>query len=194
MTKPPDLDAMRHMFAAALRRHWVAFLIEGIILILLGAAAILGPEIATLAIAIFLGWLLLISGVVGLASTVWMRAAPGFRWSLVSALLAIVAGAVLVFWPAGGILSLTLVMIAFFVIEGGASIMFALEHRRQYSGRWGWMLLSGVVDIAIAAIIAFGYPGTAAWALGLLLGINMVFGGAALVSMALAARAGGTVS
>jgi uncharacterized membrane protein HdeD (DUF308 family) len=85
-------------------------------------------------------------------------------------------------------LSLTLVLIAFFVVEGIASIMYAIEHRNQLSGRWGWMLISGIIDLILAGIIFAGLPGTAVWALGLLVGINMVFGGAALIGMALAAR------
>lgn len=76
----------------------------------------------------------------------------------------------------------------FFVIEGVASIMFALEHKRELSGRWGWMLASGIIDLILAAVILAGLPGTAAWAIGLLVGINMVFGGWALIAMALHAR------
>jgi len=76
----------------------------------------------------------------------------------------------------------------FFVIEGVASIMFALEHKRELSGRWGWMLASGIIDLILATIILTGLPGTAAWAIGLLVGINMVFGGSALIAMALHAR------
>jgi len=113
---------------------------------------------------------------------------PGFWWSLLSALLGIAAGVVLLLWPLSGILSLTLILIVFFVVEGVASIMFALEHRRELTGRWGWMLASGIVDLILAAIILAGLPGTAAWALGLLVGINMVFGGSALIAMALQAR------
>jgi uncharacterized membrane protein HdeD (DUF308 family) len=74
------------------------------------------------------------------------------------------------------------------VVEGIASIMYAIEHRNQLSGRWGWMLISGIIDLILAGIIFAGLPGTAVWALGLLVGINMVFGGAALIGMALAAR------
>ena len=108
--------------------------------------------------------------------------------SLVSAIIAIAAGVVLLLWPVNGTLSLTLVLIAFFIVEGGASIFYAVEHRDQLSGRWGWMLVSGIIDLILAAIILAGLPGTASWALGLLVGINMVFGGAALIAMALAAR------
>jgi uncharacterized membrane protein HdeD (DUF308 family) len=141
-----------------------------------------------LAVAIFIGWLFLISGIVGLVTTFWMRHAPGFWWSLLSAVLGIVAGIVLIGSPVSGAISLTLVLIVFFIIEGVASIMFALEHRRELSGRWGWMLASGIVDLVLAAIIFAGLPLSAAWALGLLVGINLVFGGSALVAMALHAR------
>ena len=89
----------RAAVARSLHEHWVLFLIEGIILVVLGLGAIVIPPIATLAIELLLGWLFLISGIVGSISTFWMRQAPGFWWSLVSALLAIVAGVVLLLWP-----------------------------------------------------------------------------------------------
>jgi uncharacterized membrane protein HdeD (DUF308 family) len=184
----PNIEQLRRAVATSLHEHWVLFLVEGIILVILGLAAIVIPPIATLAVEILLGWLFLISGAVGLITTFWMRHAPGFWWSLVSAILGIAAGIVLLLWPLSGVLSLTLVLIVFFGIEGVASIMFALEHKRELSGRWGWLLASGIVDLILAAIILAGLPGTAAWAIGLLVGINMVFGGSALIAMALHAR------
>jgi uncharacterized membrane protein HdeD (DUF308 family) len=164
------------------------FLIEGIVLLILGVAAIVLPPIATLAFTIIIGWIFLISGVMGLITTFMARGAPGFWWSLISAIIAIAAGVVLLLWPISGSVSLTLVLIAFFVVEGIASILYAVEHRSQLTGRWGWMLVSGIVDLILAGIIFAGLPGTALWALGLLVGINMVFGGVALIAMALAAR------
>src|SRR5436189_186403 len=80
-----------------------------------------------------------------------------------------------------------------FLVEGIASVMYALEHRQQLSGRWGWMLASGIIDLILAAMVFAGLPGSAAWAIGLLVGINMIFGGSALIAMALAARKGGAV-
>jgi uncharacterized membrane protein HdeD (DUF308 family) len=93
-----------------------------------------------------------------------------------------------------GALSLTLVLTAFLVIEGIASIMYALDHRRELSGRWGFMLFSGVVDLVLATIIFVGLPATATWAIGLLIGINLVFGGVALIAMALRARGAETAA
>lgn len=178
-------------FAKSVRDHWGLFLVEGIILVILGVLAILIPPLATLAVTILFGWLLLISGIVGLITTFVARHAPGFWWSLLSAVLGIAAGIVLLVWPGSGALSLTFLLIAFFLIEGFASIMFAIDHRRQLSGRWGWMLTSGIVDVVLALIIFSGLPGTAFWALGLLLGVNLVFGGFAMIAMALHARSAG---
>jgi uncharacterized membrane protein HdeD (DUF308 family) len=178
--------------AAAIRKsvhdHWRLFLIEGIVLLILGLLAILVPQVASLAVTILLGWLFLISGVLGLVTSFWARGAPGFWWSLLSAVLAIVVGALLLGWPIAGVLSLTYLLIAFFFIEGVVSIMFAIEHRRELTDGWVWMLLSGIITLLLGVIILAGLPGTAAWALGLLVGIDMVFGGSALVAIALAAR------
>jgi uncharacterized membrane protein HdeD (DUF308 family) len=175
----------------AMRAHWGLFLAEGIILVILGILAFLIPPLATLGFTIFVGWAFLISGVAGLVTTFMARQAPGFWWSLLSAIIAIGAGIVLLLRPVSGAISLTLVLIAFFIFEGIASILYAMEHRQQLSGRWGWMLASGVIDLVLAGMVFAGLPGTAAWALGLLLGINMIFGGAALIGMALYAHKGG---
>jgi uncharacterized membrane protein HdeD (DUF308 family) len=183
-----ELEEVQRAITQSIREHWVLFLVEGIILVVLGVLAIVVPVVATLAVAILLGWLFLISGIVGLVTTFMARQTPGFWWSLLSGVLAIVAGLVLLGWPVSGAVSLTLLLIVFFTIEGVLTIMYALEHKRELSGRWGWMLASGIVDLVLAALILAGLPGTAAWALGLLAGINMLFGGSAMIAMALQAR------
>ena len=188
MNQPAGNGDMERAVASAIRAHWTLFLFEGIVLIILGAAAIVVPVIATLAFTLVIGWLFLISGGVGLVTTFWMRNAPGFWWALLSAIIAIAAGIVLIRWPLNGTLSLTLVLIAFFVVEGIATLMYAFDHRAQLTGRWGWMLASGIVDLILAGIIFAGLPESATWALGLLVGINMLFGGTAMIGMALAAR------
>ena len=187
-TNQPDIAKFQRAVASALHEHWVLFLVEGVVLLVLGATAVVLPLLATLALTIIIGWLFLVSGVVGLVTSFWMRQAPGFWWSLISAVLGVVVGFVLLASPLSGAVSLTLVLVVFFVIEGVASIMFALDHKRELSGKWGWMLLSGIVDLVLGAMIFGGLPSTAAWAIGLLVGINMMFGGAALIVMALHAR------
>ena len=188
MTLPHEIDDLQARMTAAVREHWKAFLIEGILFVILGLAAMIVPPLASLAVTIFLGWMFLISGVAGLAFTFWARQMPGFWWSLFSAALAVLAGGILLAWPTEGVLTLTIVVGAYFLAEGVVTIMYALEHRRELSERWSWLLLSGVMDLLIAFIIVAGLPGSAEWAIGLLVGINLVMGGASLVGMALAAR------
>lgn len=180
--------SFRMELASSLQAHWKLYLFEGIVLIILGIAAILIPQIATLTVELFIGWLLLFSGIAGLFTTFSIRPMPGFWWSLFSALIGIAAGLVLLFWPISGVISLTLVLIAFFILEGIASILFALEHRAELPGSWLAMLFSGIVDLVLAGLIFFGLPSSAGWAIGLLVGINLIFGGCALSAMALQAR------
>ena len=188
MTLPHDISELQSKMRDAVRAHWKAFLFEGILLSILGLAAIIVPPLASLAVTIFLGWMFLISGVVGLFATYWARQMPGFWWSLFSAALAVLAGGILLAEPVQGVLTLTIVISAYFLAEGVVTIMYALEHRRELSERWSWLLISGVMDLLIAFLIVAGLPDTAKWAVGLLVGINLVLGGASLVGMALAAR------
>jgi uncharacterized membrane protein HdeD (DUF308 family) len=104
--------------------------------------------------------------------------------------VAVLAGLVLLARPVQGVLTLTIVVGVYFLIEGITTIMYALEHRRELSERWSWLLVSGLIDILISFLIISGLPGSAEWAIGLLVGINLVLGGASLVGMALAARKG----
>jgi uncharacterized membrane protein HdeD (DUF308 family) len=187
-TNQANIADIQRAMNRALRRHWVLYLIEGIVLLVLGAIAIILPPLGTLAATILFGWVFLVSGVVGLFTSFWMRQAPGFWWSLISAVLGVAVGFWLLAMPVSGAISLTLLLIAFFFVEGIASIMFALDHKRELSGQWGWMLVSGVVDLVLGVVILAGLPGTAVWAIGVLVGINMVFGGVALTMMALHAR------
>jgi uncharacterized membrane protein HdeD (DUF308 family) len=187
MSTQPNIGDIQRAVARSVHDHWVLYLVEGVVLVVLGATAIALPPLATLATTILLGWLFLVSGIMGLVTTFWLRG-TGFWWSLISGLLGVAVGTILLAKPLSGAVSLTLLLVAFFIIEGCASVMFALEHKRELTGRWGWMLASGVVDLVLAAMILAGLPSTAAWAIGLLVGINMVFGGVALASMAIHAR------
>jgi len=90
-----DVNELQAAVAKTVRDHWVLFLVEGIVLLILGLLAIVMQPLATLGVTIFLGWVFLISGIVGLVTAFWARHAPGFWWSLISALLGIGAGLVL---------------------------------------------------------------------------------------------------
>jgi uncharacterized membrane protein HdeD (DUF308 family) len=186
--QPPRNRRLAAAVTRSVRDHWRLYLAEGIILILLGIGAIVVPPIAGLAATIVLGWLLVLAGILGLVSTFAGRQAPGFWWSLLSGIVALIAGGLLLWHPLAGLISLTYVLIAYFIIDGLFMIILSIEHRRELSGRWEWMLFNGILDLLLAAIIIVALPGSFAWALGLLLGIDLLFGGISLVAMALAAR------
>ncbi len=192
MTSPDDISRLQSAMSQTVKAHWKAFLFEGILLAVLGIAALILPPLASLAIAIFLGWMFLISGIGGLIVTYWARNTPGFWWSLISAALAVLAGGLLLARPVQAVLTLTIVLGAYFLAEGVTTIMYALEHRRELTGRWSWLLISGLVDIAISFMVITGLPSSAEWAIGVLVGINLLFGGSTLIGMALAARNGNT--
>lgn len=190
----PSIDGKETgVLSRAMHHYWRLFLAEGIVLSLLGLAAIIIPPLAGVVVTIVLGWLFLVAGLIGVLATFGARHAPGFGWSLLSAFLALGAGALLLWNPLEGVVTITYVVTAFFIIDGIATIILAGAHRRELSDRWEWMMLNGVVDLVLAGIIIVGLPGTLDWALGLLVGIDMIFGGASLVGISLQARSTASV-
>ena len=123
-------------------------------------------RISTLAVDIYVGWLFLLSGIVGIASMFLAQNVQAFLWSLLTAALSLFVGIVLLWHPVEGAVSLTLVLIAFFIVEGVFQIVASLSYRDVFPGQWGWMLASGIVDLLLAGLIIKGWPSTAAWALG----------------------------
>lgn len=166
-------------------RHWQLQLIEGVVLVALGLVAAFLPF--RLGMSLFV-WLFLIGGLTGLVTTLLMWGTTGFWWSLLSAIVAIATGLAVLAMPLFAILGVSLLLMTFLILEGIVTVMFALEHWRELSGRWGWMLASGIVDLALAVFIVTGLPKTADWSFGLILAVNLIFGGGALIGMALAAR------
>jgi uncharacterized membrane protein HdeD (DUF308 family) len=130
----------------------------------------------------------LTAGFVGLAALFTTRNVPGFVWTLLGAVLAILVGAFLVWRPLAGVVTLTLALAAFFAAHGVTQILTSLHHRRLFAQSWLWMAVSGIADLILAGIIIAGWPGSVAWALGLLIGINLFLSGLALVMTAIACR------
>jgi uncharacterized membrane protein HdeD (DUF308 family) len=185
-----DLDAepVKSVIQAALHDYWLMFLFEGVALIALGAAAVAVPTMATFATTVVIGWLLCVGGGIGLIATILARHMKGFWWALLSSVLALITGAALLWMPVSGALSLTIILGAFFLADGLTSIMLAFNHRKDVSRSWGWLVASGFADILLAALIISGWPGTAAWVIGLIVGIDLAFGGLALIMVALKAH------
>ena len=187
MSDMTDLEDIRRHLASTIHSHWKLFLAQGILMMVLGFLAVLEPNVATVAVSLFVGWLFFIGGIFRAVSVWRSRGMPGFAWSMLTAVLAIALGLILILRPLAGVLTLTMVLIAFFIVEGVSSIMGAIQHR-QHLRSWGWVLLSGIVDLFLAYLIWAGWPSSADWAIGLLVGINMLFFGLSLVMTALAAR------
>jgi uncharacterized membrane protein HdeD (DUF308 family) len=187
MSIEPDIQGIRLQMVATIHRHWKLVLAQGIVMMVLGLLAVAEPNVATFAISIFVGWLFFIGGIFRALSVWRSRGMPGFAWSLLTALLAIVFGLILIFRPLAGALTLTMVLVAFFILEGITAIVLAVRHR-EHLRSWGWVLFSGIVDLLLAFLIWGGWPSSADWAIGLLVGINMLFFGLSLVMTALTAR------
>jgi len=162
-----------------LRQHRTLLLCEGILFLVLGLIAIIVPVVFTFGFELFIGWLLLIGGAMQGWRAIKTRHSPGFWASLAAAILAIIVGVLLIARPMEGVITLTILLTLFFLIEGISKIFMAFS-MREYAN-WGWLLFSGLLALAMAAIIYFGWPGTAMWVLGLLVGINMLFFGYSLI-------------
>ena len=175
--------------ADTLRKYSTWFTIYGVVMALLGILAIAMPVVATLATSIFIGWLLVVGGVLGLYAVYSAgKDAPGFWWNLVTAILYLAAGIVLLGNPVTGALSLTLVLAAYLLAGGVAKIVLGFQHKREIPQAWLWVLFSGLVDIVLGFLIIMGLPATAFWAIGLLVGINLLMMGVALVVTALSCK------
>ena len=171
-----------------LRIHWLLFLVQGIIMMVLGALAVIWPQISTLAVDLYVGWMFLISGLFGLVTMFVASSVAGFLWSLLTAALSLFVGVLLLWHPVEGAVSLTLVLISFFIAEGVFQIAAAIRHREAFPDSWGWLLMSGLADLVLAAMLIWGWPSTAIWALGLIAGLNLITSGLAIVMVAAAAR------
>ena len=175
--------------AAMLRNHSTWFAIYGVVMCLFGLFAIAAPGVATLAVGLTVGWLLLLGGAFGLVAVFSSgRAAPGFWWNLLTAIVCVLAGLSLLTRPVSGVITLTIILAAYLFASGIGHIMLAIGYRSAVPNAWMWMLFSGIVDIVLALIIVSDMPGSAVWVLGLLDGINLLMTGIALVVAALAVR------
>jgi len=157
---------------------WIA----GIVSIVMGVLAVLFPFAATLATELVIGALLAVSGVLELVRAFAMRRNGSLTWNVLFGLVALVAGAVLLGWPLQGMVTLTIVLSVFFLL-GGALKLVAGFDLRPFPG-WGWIGFSGALSLLLGGLLLFGLPDTAMWAVGLLVGIDLIFLGVAEIAMA----------
>ncbi|MBZ9600678.1 HdeD family acid-resistance protein [Phyllobacterium chamaecytisi] len=181
-----SLDSAAEVFRAAMRetvkRYSLWYLIQGALLVVAGVLAIIYPIMSSVAVIIMLGWLLIISGVAQGISLVGARHVPHFWLQLISVILAFLIGFLFLRDPAQGLLTVTLLLIVFFMIEGISKIVFALTIRPfPY---WGWVLASGLIGVLLSLVLWASLPVTALWLVGLLLGIQLISVGGALARLA----------
>jgi len=181
-----DIEARVLETRKLITAKWGWFLALGIVLIVAGLAAIAFPFLSTIAAKIMLGWLFLIGGVVMILHAFNAPGWRGFIWELLIGILYLVAGAYLSFFPLTGLVTLAILLAALFIAEGVAEVIMAFQVR-PHEG-WGWLLLSGIAALAVGVMIGMDLPGSATWALGLLVGINLIFSGWSYVFLALAGR------
>ena len=185
-----SVETASHVIREAMRekvkRHSFWYLLQSVLMILGGILALVFPIISSVAIVIFLGWLLIFSGILQAFSLIDVRHVPHFWLQLVSVVLSVLVGILFLRNPEAGLLTLTLLLIVFFMVEGISKIIFSLTIRPFPN--WGWVFASGVVGILLAFYLWANTPVTAIWLLGVLLGIELISEGAALGHMAWQAR------
>jgi uncharacterized membrane protein HdeD (DUF308 family) len=171
-------EVMREAMRQTVKRHSLWYLVQSGLMILAGILALAYPALSSMAVVVFLGWLLIATGVVQALGLIGARSVPHFWLQLVSVALFIVIGVLFLRNPGESLLTLTLLMIVFFMVEGTLKIIFSLTIRPFPN--WGWVLLSGVTGILLALFLWASIPVTAIWFLGVLLGIELISEGAAL--------------
>jgi len=179
---------MQSSIGEALRAHWRLFLFQGIVMIILGVLAVMAPATATVAVDIYIGWLFLIGGVTGLVAMFSANDAPAFFWTLLTAALSLAVGVLLIWKPDTGVVSVTVVLTAFFIAEGVFQTVGSFAYRDVIPNSWGWMLFSGIADLFLAGIVIYSWPNSAVWTLGLLVGVSLITSGVAIVFTAIEAR------
>ena len=186
MTVESAAEVLRESMRETVKRHSSWYLVQSALMILAGVLALFYPAISSAAVVFYLGWLLIISGVLQAISLIDVHHVPNFWIQLLSVVLFVVVGILFLRNPEAGLLSLTLLLIVFFMVEGFSKVIFALTIRPFPN--WGWVLLSGIVGVVLSFILLARTPVTALWLLGVLLGIQLISEGAALGKLAWQAR------
>ncbi len=177
MTSDPDVATHASRVHETVRRHAWLFLLQAVLLVIAGLVAIVYPLMTSLAVSFFLGWMLVISGVVQGITLVATGRVPHFWLQLVSAVLSIVTGVLFIRNPGAGVATLALLLVIFFMVEGIAKVLLSLTVRPMPN--WGWLLLSGLIGIAFAIFLILN-PLLSLVALGIFIGLQLVSEGIAI--------------
>jgi uncharacterized membrane protein HdeD (DUF308 family) len=171
-------DVMREAMRETVRRHSLWYLIQSALMVVAGVLALIYPLVSSVAVVLFLGWMLIISGVVQGISLFDARKLPHFWLQLISVVLSLIVGALFLRDPGQALIVLTLLLIVFLMVEGISKVIFSLTIKPFPN--WGWVLVSGIIGILLAFYLWASLPITAIWLLGVLLGIQLICEGAAI--------------
>jgi uncharacterized membrane protein HdeD (DUF308 family) len=186
MTNNLDLNPVEdYVGLKRFHEHWVSFLILGIILIFLGALAIIGSNVATLTSIIFFGILLTIGGILQIIYSFWERKGHGFAQTILSGIFYTVVGILMLTHPTVSALAITLLLAAFYTVNGVFKIIISLTTPII---QWGWLLFSGIVSLALGILIWTEWPYSAHWLIGLFIGIDLLFVGWFWIMLSLAVK------
>jgi len=180
----PMTMARKHM-AEVVAEHRGWFMFAGGALIVLGVIAVLFPLLTTVVAKVFLGWLILIGGVVEIVYAFSTKRWSAFFYNLLMGILYLIVGIWLAFFPLAGVITLTVLLALTFILQGVVQAMIAFQ-MKPHEG-WVWMMIAGVIAIAAGVMIIAGLPSTATWAIGLMVGITMISTGWAYLILALQA-------
>jgi uncharacterized membrane protein HdeD (DUF308 family) len=170
-------EAMREAMRQTVQRHSFWYLVQGGLMVIAGLIALIYPLFSTVALVVFLGWMLIIAGLFQGISLIGATKVPHFWMQLLSLVLAVVVGVLFVRNPGVGVATLTLLLVVFFMVEGFSKIVFSLTIRPFPN--WGWVLASGIVGVLLAGYL-WTSPVLGVWLLGVLIGINLISQGFAL--------------
>ncbi len=192
MANDQNTPVSQHPVFGDLSRNWGWLLAFGILSIILGTVGMGMTFGLTLVSVVFFGALLIVGGTFQLVDAFKCRGWKGTLWHILIALLYIAGGLLIVVDPLLASETLTLALAAVLIAVGVSRVMMALQHRGQ-SG-WGWLVLSGLISIALGAMIVAKWPMSGMWVIGLFVAIELIFNGWAYLFVALAARRAGQLA
>lgn len=159
---------------------------SGVLLIGLGVAGIILPNLATGVVETWVSLLLLFAAGAKISNAFATRQQEGFIWKLVLGILYLATGVMLLIYPLTGILSLTLLLGSFFLTEGVFELILAFRIRGREN--WTWVLVNGIVTLVLGAMVWFGWPYNAPWLIGTLVGVSILFTGVSRTMLSLNSR------
>ncbi len=169
-----------------IRAHTGWFTAIGVIFLIGGVFAIAMPLIASITVALVVGWSLVFVGVLQLVHSWGVRTWGGVIWQFIIGLIILVGGIAMLYNPIVTAVTLTLLLGAIFVAKGVVQLVLGFTYRPHAA--WGWIVAAGALALIVGIMILASWPSSSAWVLGTLAGISLIFSGWSYIMIALAAR------